>query len=116
MSVRFNTSDPKKLLAYFKKLIDEKHVVTWSYDGDGDFTHAKTEWKNKAWLRPHIKSGYLLFTIIPPEEITIDDAVYGVYHGRFIESFLTHCDTIFSTAVASALPTDGDVISNKKKG
>jgi hypothetical protein len=38
-------------------------------------------------------------------------ADYGVLHGRFIESMLTHCDGLFSNATATALPTNSDIIN-----
>jgi hypothetical protein len=40
MAVYFETKTPNKLLNAFKKAIDDGHVVTWSQDKDGDFTHS----------------------------------------------------------------------------
>jgi hypothetical protein len=39
MAINFETTTPKKLLAAFKKAIDDGHVKTWRYDADGDFIH-----------------------------------------------------------------------------
>ena len=111
MAVYFDTETPQKLLATFKKAIDDGHVDTWSYDKNGDFTHKPDQWKHKAWLRPKIVEGKtLIFSIIRPEGAKISSPVYAVYHGRFIESMLSHCDTIFVTARASALPKEGDLV------
>lgn len=111
MALHFKTSQPKKLLEAFRAAIDEGHVVTWSYDSDGDFTHATAQWKNLAWLRPKIVSGAeLLLTIIPPQDRHISSEVYAVYHGRFIEAMLRHCDKFFENAIASSFPEDGDRI------
>ncbi|MFZ1075707.1 MAG: hypothetical protein WAN50_05030 [Minisyncoccia bacterium] len=111
MAIHFKTNTPQALLNAFKKAIDEKLIVTWSCDTDGDFTHTPDQWRNKAWLRPHVRTGELVLTIIKPEPVNISSLVYAVYHGRFIESMLQHCDTLFSEGVATALPTTEDRIS-----
>jgi hypothetical protein len=111
MAIRLKTSTPQALLNAFKKAIDSKHISTWSYDADGDFTHTPDQWKNKAWLRPHVRTGELVLTIIKPQNVNITALIYAVYHGRFLESMLNHCDTQFSEGVATALPTTEDKIS-----
>jgi hypothetical protein len=112
MAIHFRTGTPQKLLAAFKKAIDDGKVVTWSYDGDGDFTHTAQQWKSLAWLRPKIREGAdLIFTVLKPKNSKISAEMYGIYHGRFIESMLVHCDSLFNEAVATALPADGDVVS-----
>lgn len=111
MAIILKTATPDKLLATFKKAIDDNRISTWSYDKDGDFTHTPDQWKNKAWLRPHIKAGQLVLTIINQKDTKISSLVYAVYHGRFIESVLHHCDTLFSDGTATALPSSEDRIS-----
>lgn len=110
MALNFATSNPKALLDAFKQAIDEKHIVTWSYDKDGDFTHVPDQWKNQAWFRPSIFNGQLTLNFLANKRVTTTKALYGVYHGRFIEAMLTHCDKLFSTAVATAMPTNSDNI------
>jgi len=110
MAITFTTSDPVGLLKTFKKAIDDGHVVTWIYDKDGDFTHNTDQWRYQAWLRPTIQVDRLVMTIIPRKDRSVTKAVYGVYHGRFIESLLTHCDELFSNAFASAMPAVGDIV------
>lgn len=112
MAVNFATSDPKGLLAAFKKAIDQGHVVTWSYDKDGDFTHTPEQWKNQAWLRPSISDGYLIMNFVANNKVKTTKTVYGVYHGRFIESMLTHCDQLFTSGAATAMPTNRDYIQS----
>jgi|SRR3989344_8523994 len=114
MSIKFKTNDPNKLLNSFKKAIDDGNIDTWSYDKDGDFTHTTSsgQWENKAWLRPKTRVGELLFIILSPKNTTLTSEVYAVYHGRFVESMLSHCDSLFSNAETSALPADGDTISS----
>jgi hypothetical protein len=45
MALLFKTNVPQALLNDFKK-IDEGHVVTWSCDRDGDFTHTPDQWRS----------------------------------------------------------------------
>lgn len=110
MALYFRSDAPGKLLATFKKAIDDKHVVTWSYDSDGDFTHTHTQWAREAWLRPDIQSGQLALYILKPENKNISKEIYAIYHGRFIESMLAHCDTLFTNALATSLPEGNDVV------
>jgi len=109
MAIHVKTNSPKQLLAAYKKAIDDQRVKTWSYDSDGDFTHTADQWIRKAWLRPKIVSGEnLVFFILAPVETPITSVIYAVYHGRFIESLLRHCDSLFESASATALPEEGD--------
>jgi hypothetical protein len=109
MAIHFKTTTPKKLLAAYKKAIDDGHVKTWSYDSDGDFTHTAEQWVRRAWLRPKIIEGEeLVLHLVKPKGADITSVLYAVYHGRFVESMLRHCDTLFSNAIASALPEAGD--------
>jgi len=109
MAIHLKTTTPKKLLAAYKKAIDDGTVDTWSYDSDGDFTHTPDQWIRKAWLRPKIiERNELVFSILAPKEVKLSNIVYAVYHGRFIESMLRHCDPLFSEAFVSALPENSD--------
>ena len=68
MSLKFDTSTPNALLKAFKEAIDAKHVITWTYDKDGDFTHNTDQWRNRAWLRPTVYEGTSLnFRILIPD-------------------------------------------------
>lgn len=111
MSLAFATPIPGDLLIHFKKLIDQKHVVTWAHNRDGDFTHTPDQWRGKAWLRPSIQGGQLTFSILRPHGAVVSSVVYAVYHGRFIEAMLTHCDRYFSTCSATALATSIDSVA-----
>ena len=110
MAIYFKTKTPRKLLAAYKKAIDEGHVATWGYDSDGDFTHTAEQWKKKAWLRPKVQEDEALaLYILAPKDTKLSSEVYAIYHGRFIESMLVHCDDLFREALSTALPVDGDV-------
>lgn len=109
MAIKFKTNTPKKLLAAFKKAIDDGHITTWSYDKDGDFTHTPDQWVKKAWLRPSIiEKEQLVLSIVPPIETEISSEIYAIYHGRFIEAMLRHCDSLFTDAIATATPQGRD--------
>jgi len=110
MAIHFSTRDPKKLLSVFKKKIQEKSIVTWSYDNDGDFTHTTPQWNHKAWLRPKEKDGELIFNILSPKNTRLSVELYAIFHGRFIESMLAHCDDLFSSVRTTALPENSDII------
>ena len=114
MAITISTKTPKKLLAAYKKAIDDGHIRTWSYDSDGDFTHTADQWIRKAWLRPKIIEGTSLrLFILAPKETKLTSTIYAIYHGRFIESVLTHCDELFQSANASAMPEMGDIVDPK---
>lgn len=111
MAVKFITDNPSDLLTCFRQAIDKKLVDTWSYDDDGDFTHTPAQWKNKAWFRPEIKNRELVFGIIKPQQSDLTWEVYGIYHGRMIESVIIHCHALFTNGVATANPTNDDSVS-----
>lgn len=108
MALYFLTDTPNGLLSTFKKAIDDGHVATWAYDKAGDFTHTAQQWKNSAWLRPSTATGQLVLNTIKPTDKNITWEVYGIYHGRFIESMVIHCHDLFTNAQATASPTKDD--------
>lgn len=111
MAIIVKTAAPNKLLADIKSAIDEGKVETWQYDSDGDFTHSPEQWRWKAWLRPRLETGELVFTTVTPQGERMSSRVYGVYHGRFVEMLLVHFDMDFSEVASSALPARGDIVS-----
>ena len=108
MSMNLVASNPADLLAKIKKAIDDKKVETWSYDADGDFTHTPDQWANKAWMRPQVSQGMLIFGILGQKGVVMTKVIYGVYHGRFLEMLLTHFDLEFSSALTTALGSGPD--------
>ena len=108
MAVYLLTSDPAKLLKDFKKKIDNGSIDTWSYDDAGDFTHTPAQWNRRAWLRPVEDSDRLRLNIIANKKYDLTRSIYGVYHGRFIESMLTHCHSLFTSARATPEPSTND--------
>jgi hypothetical protein len=111
MAIYFKTANPNKLLAAYKKAIDDGHVITWSYDADGDFTHTAEQWNKRAWLRPKVQEGTALaLYILKPRESSLSSTIYAIYHGRFVETMLRHCDQLFSEARATSLPEGSDLV------
>ena len=47
---------------------------------------------------------------LAPSGVQMSNTAYGVYHGRFIESMLTHCDKLFTETRATAMPTIDDIV------
>jgi hypothetical protein len=109
--ISIETDSPEKLLQAIKDAIDDKHIKTWHYDDDGDFTHSAPQWNQQAWLRPEIKTGILELGILAPCDVKISTEVYAIYHGRFIEMILAHFDDAFAQVGATAMPTAADVIA-----
>ncbi|HVV43187.1 MAG TPA: hypothetical protein VHC94_19225 [Nitrobacter sp.] len=103
MALHFQTDDPAGLLAEFRRLIDAGHIDTWQYDDAGDFTHTPDQWRFKAWMKPYVGPDVLSFGIIAKKSEPMKVPVYGVYHGRLMESFLNHCDQRFRNVVSTAL-------------
>jgi len=108
MSVRAFTDDAGGLLTRIKTLIDQGHIMTWSYDSDGDFTHTPPQWKNKAWLRPEVQSDKLRLVIINNQKVPFTRELFAVYHGRFIEMLISHVANRYTSASASPSPVSGD--------
>lgn len=102
MALIVSTENSTALLAAIRKSIDNKTVVTWSYDSDGDFTHDVDQWRYSAWFRPTTERNRLVLGIIKNNKVPLTDVIYGVYHGRFIEMLTTHHTKLFSTAAATA--------------
>jgi hypothetical protein len=108
MSVRALTNDAGGLLTRIKKLIDQGHITTWSYDSASDFTHTPTQWKNKAWLRPQVQSDKLRLVILKNKTEPLTREIFAVYHGRFIEMLISHVADWYTTASASPNPVSGE--------
>jgi len=111
MAINFETTDPQKLLAAYKAAIAQGHVDTWAVDKNGNFTHTPPQWKDQAVLRPTIYNGWLVMNFYLMKGQKTTNALYGVYHGRFIESMLTHCDKLFTNSTATAMPTNADRVT-----
>jgi hypothetical protein len=113
MAIYFESANPAALLAAFKSAIDKTQVVTWSYDKNGDFTHTPEQWRYRGWLCPSLSSGRLIMSFLGSSDEVTTWEVYGIYHGRFIESMMVHCHSMFNDARTPSQPTTSDAISTK---
>jgi hypothetical protein len=113
MAIRFETKNPAALLAAYKKAIDDKHVVTWAYDSDGDFYHTPEQWREYGWLRPSVDGGVLTLRFLAkPNKVTTWEA-WGVHHGRFVESMMAHCNSLYAEAHIPPAPSSQDTVTTK---
>ncbi len=109
MATYIYTSSPSDLLSAFKKKIRDREIVTW-LEKDGYFTHDTDQWRYQAWFKPSLGNGRLIFNIVNSTGSKVSTVVYGIYHGRIIESMLCHFDKTISSTEATPLPTTGDSI------
>ena len=100
MAIIIRTSNPRQLLRQINQFIDAKRIKTWTYDDEGDFTTVSPQWRYHAWLHPILpdpKNGYpndvLIFGIVGSRRFSMTKEIYGVFHGRFIATLLSHFDT-----------------------
>lgn len=104
MAVIVTSDDPDKLRSQLQHLVKFGSIRTWDLDSDGDFTHASTQWGNKAWFRLKTHKNKLQFGIISSKRHPMTKELYGVYHGRFAAMLLTHFDTEIRTLVLTPNP------------
>lgn len=115
MAIHFASPDPGALLRAFNARIAQREsegkITTWEKSPDGQYyTHKAAEWRGKAWFKPLVSAGQLIFNIMPSQNGSVTTVVYGYYHGHLLETFLNHFDDQFSTGSATARPTGGDRI------
>ena len=108
MAIIVKTENPEGLLNEIKRAIDERTTELWSYDSAGDFSHTPDRWINRAWLRPEVGDGELLFGILGTKDAGMTASLYSAYHAYFIEFLLTNLDKYFVTAAATAKKTAPD--------
>lgn len=112
MALQLFTDNPKALLEAFNKRIDQKDptgkITTWVRDSHGDYTHVAKEWAAKAWFRPSVIDGALVFSIHGTKSVVMPVVVFGYYHGHLTETFLNHFDDMFTSASSTAKNAFGD--------
>ena len=96
MAIYIDVKNPQRLLDALLENIENKRILTWCVDEDGDFTHV-SQWNNKAWMRPCVQKNKIAFGLIGRRDEHMTKSIYGVYHGRFAEMLLTHFDTIMDS-------------------
>lgn len=113
--IQIETNSPQALLDKIKRSIEEKNIVTWFLDSDGDFSPIQEQWCGKAWITSLIKEDEpdkLYFGIIESKQQKMTKTIYGVFLGRFAEMLLTHFDTdMQSLYISPLLVKDIDIFS-----
>ena len=105
MAIIIKTRNPEQLLDRIYEYIDANRIKTWSYDDEGDFTTISPQWRYKAWLHPQTTGDgeTLVFGIIASRKFNMTKEIFGVYHGRFIATLLSHFDTMMTSIEATPL-------------
>jgi len=102
MAIFVFTGSPQVVWEKIRAAIGQGRIETWEIDTDNDLTHSPPQWKNKAWFRCYVNNDKLSFALFGVKGIAMTKVVYGVYHGRLIETLLAHFDTEFSSISATA--------------
>jgi hypothetical protein len=110
MAIIIYTKNPNDFLDKIYSAIDKGDIDTWSYNTDKDLTHSPDQWKNKAWFRPITDIDILRFGIVANQKIEFTYQLYGLYHGRFIETLLTHFNNEFIRISTTAKPIEPDLV------
>lgn len=96
-----------------KKAISKGDIQTWQVDEDGDFTISRMQWFQHAWLRPKVNEvdKFLAFGIVQSTVYPLTRQLYGVYHGRFVATLLSHFDNMMDDVkVSPMINIDFDVV------
>lgn len=114
MAIIIKTKHPKQLLKQLSEAITNGSIQTWQVDNEGDYTISRLQWFQHAWLRPYVKDRELVFGIIQSSNFPITCQLYGVYHGRFVATLLSHFDNMMDNIEISPLMIkEYDVSSNR---
>ena len=97
MAVIIKTNTPDQLHDSFTKAIRELKILTWTVDGDGDFTVERELWRNHAWMRYYrVGDDSIAFGIVESRKYPLMKDLYGIMHGRLVATLLTHFDSLIS--------------------
>ena len=104
MAITIKTKNPQKLIKSLNDAIENREILTWSVDQDGDYTIARDQWRYHAWFKPQdIKDGELIFGIVQSRKYNMTRKLYGIYHGRFVATLLSHFDDLMDDIIISPL-------------
>ncbi|ODP33057.1 hypothetical protein [Pandoraea sp. ISTKB] len=92
MSLKIFTHKPADLLANIKKAIKDEEIDTWKYNAKNEFDHSTENWTGLCKFTVTVEDGYLHCIAHYPDgqKKWANDAVYGVYQGRFAEMLMNH--------------------------
>lgn len=88
---------PQELLEQFESKINHFDIVSWSMDEDKDFTVTNGNWSFKAWMRPTVEDGRLVFGYVSSTNHQVTKGLYGIFHGRLAATLLAHFDDMIES-------------------
>ena len=109
MAIIVKTDNPEKLRASIVSYMSDEYVSTWIIDDEEDITLDREQWRYRAWMHMEVKDGVLAIGIIASRRYKLTKEIYGVFHGTFLTTLLTHFDVdMQSIAVTPMLDTKYD--------
>lgn len=116
MAVIISTNTPDELRDAFVKGINDSVISTWLVDEEGDFTIRRELWRNHAWMRyQRINDHSAAFGIVESRKYPMTKDLYGIMHGRFVATLLTHFDSMIENVIiTSQLDSNYDVFNPDK--
>ena len=110
MAVVAFTTAPHALVRAINAELEHKSLDGWVRDRDGDFTRPDSPPEYRAWFRPKIAEDRVRFLVLAPNDRRMSVRSYARAHASFIEFLLSHFDSKFTAASATALPITGDSV------
>lgn len=114
MAIIIKTNNPRKLIKALNEAIDNREILTWSVDQEGDYTIARDQWRYHAWFRHKVlEPNTLTFGIVQSRKYKMTRDLYGIYHGRFLATLLSHFDHLMDDInVTPLLIHNIDIVEN----
>lgn len=113
MAIIIKNKKPQLLLKQLNIAINNGDIHTWCVDEDGDYTISRFQWFQHAWFRPYIddNKGFLIFGIVQSSVYPMTQQLYGVYHGRFVATLLSHFDYMMDDVeISPMINVDYDIV------
>lgn len=107
MAIIIKTRYANVLLKQLNEAIANRSIQTWQVDSEGDYTIVHAQWYCHAWFRPYVRDELIVFGIVQSLNFPMTRQLYGVFHGRFITTLLSHFDNMMDNVEISPL-MDGD--------
>lgn len=116
MAIYIRTQNPQRLIEGINRSIQNRDIVTWTVDKEGDYTIDRDQWRFRAWMKPTLKEGQLVMSIIQSRKFPMTNELYAVYHGRFVSTVIAHfSDEIEGVEVTPHPIIDVDVIETQTR-
>lgn len=113
MAIIIQTMESTQLISSLNKAIKTHSILTWTVDEMGDYTISRDQWRYLAWMRAYIENNRIVFGIIQSRRFPMTKELYGVYHGRFVATLLSHFDINIYELKVTPLLMQGYDIANE---